>query len=83
MAQKVRVYLADNNYGDMLNKTLDLISGKQKINIPVRVDTSQIELPKVKVEPTPATMKLVKTATYVLGGALGLLAISILTKKNR
>ncbi len=82
MAKKVVVSLADTNYGDMLNKTLDLISGKQQIKIPVKLDTSQVQLPKINVEPTPATMKMVKTTTYILGGALTLLAISILTKKK-
>lgn len=82
MSKKIIVSLAETNYGDMLNKTLDLVSGKTPINVPVKFDTSKIELPKINVEPTPATMKMVKTTTYILGGALTLLAISILTKKK-
>lgn len=82
MAKKIIVRLSETNYGDALNKTLDLISGKEQIHIPIKVDTSQVQLPKINVEPTPQTMKMVKNTTYILGSALTLLAISILTKKK-
>lgn len=81
--RRVIVKLADNNYGDALNKTLDLISGKQNINVPVKFDTSQIQLPSVKVEPSEKTFKAITTTTYIIGGSLTLLAISLLIPKTK
>jgi len=81
--RKFIVKLAEPNYGDALNTTLDLISGKRDLNVPVKFDTSKIELPKINVEPTPKTMKLVKNTSYIIGGSLGFLALVLLIKKSK
>jgi len=79
--KRIIVRLADApNYANAINTGLNLITGREKFN--PGIDTSKIQLPSVKVEPTEKTMKVVKTATYVIGGSLTLLALSILIKNN-